>query len=128
VRGSGGVSHAPGTRRAGGGIHAESSQERVVVLVQRGSANSSSLVDNITQAMAPQRLPVVLTQSEVKRVLDRLEGTRWLMASLLYGAGLRLLGSARGFPAQLVVIAQEAVSVEQPALLADFFGQQFEEP
>jgi site-specific recombinase XerD len=55
------------------------------------------LVDNITQAKAPQRLPVVLTQSEVKRVLDRLEGTRWLMASLLYGAGLRLLGSARGF-------------------------------
>jgi hypothetical protein len=33
-----------------------------------------------------------------------------------------------GVSAQLVVIAQEVVSVEQPALLADFFGQQFEEP
>lgn len=35
----------------------------------------------------PQRLPVVLTPSETKRVLDQLEGTRWLMASLLYGGG-----------------------------------------
>jgi hypothetical protein len=42
-------------------------------------------LDNITKAKAPQRLPVVLTQSEVKRVLDQLEGARWLMASLLQG-------------------------------------------
>ena len=52
-------------------------------------------LDNITQAKTLQRLPVVLTQSEVKRVLDRLEGTGWLMASLLYGAGLRLLECLR---------------------------------
>jgi integrase len=38
---------------------------------------------------------VVLTSSEVKRVLDQLEGARWLMASLLYGAGLRLLECLR---------------------------------
>lgn len=36
------------------------------------------------------RLPVVLTQAEVQAVLSRLQGTKWLMASLLYGAGLRL--------------------------------------
>jgi len=40
-------------------------------------------------------LPVVLTQSEMKRMLDQLEGTRWLMASLLYGGGLRLLECLR---------------------------------
>jgi integrase len=38
---------------------------------------------------------VVLTQSEVKRVLDQLEGARWLMASLLYGSGLRPLDCLR---------------------------------
>lgn len=38
---------------------------------------------------------MVLTSSEVKRVLDQLEGARWLMASLLYGAGLRLLECLR---------------------------------
>ena len=31
---------------------------------------------------------VVLTRSEVASVLDHLNGTPWLMASLLYGAGL----------------------------------------
>jgi integron integrase len=37
-----------------------------------------------------KRLPVVLTRAEVRALLSRLTGTKWLMASLLYGAGLRL--------------------------------------
>ncbi len=44
----------------------------------------------ILWAKKPKRLPVVFTRSEVKRVLDQLRGTNWLMANLLYGAGLRL--------------------------------------
>ena len=36
------------------------------------------------------RVPVVLTRDEVRALLARLEGTKWLMAALLYGAGLRL--------------------------------------
>ena len=52
-------------------------------------------LDNVTQAKMPQRLPVVLTASEVKSVLNRLEGTLWLMASLLYGGGLRLMECVR---------------------------------
>lgn len=41
-------------------------------------------------AKKPQRLPVVLTKSEVKSILDNLYGPPWLLANLLYGAGLRL--------------------------------------
>ena len=52
-------------------------------------------LDNVTQAKMPQRLPVVLTVSEVKSVLNRLDGTLWLMASLLYGGGLRLMECVR---------------------------------
>ena len=52
-------------------------------------------LDNVTQAKIPQRLPVVLTVSEVKSVLNRLDGTLWLMASLLYGGGLRLMECVR---------------------------------
>jgi len=37
-----------------------------------------------------ERLPVVFTQSEIKAILSELTGRRWLMASLLYGSGLRL--------------------------------------
>jgi integron integrase len=43
------------------------------------------------RAREPQRLPVVLTRSEVRALLGQLRGVDWLVASLLYGAGLRLL-------------------------------------
>lgn len=52
-------------------------------------------LDKVTQAKAPTRLPVVLTMSEVQAVLARLTGTHWLIASLLYGAGLRLMEAVR---------------------------------
>lgn len=38
----------------------------------------------------PKNLPVVFTQAEVKVLLRQLSGVKWIMASLLYGAGLRL--------------------------------------
>jgi len=44
----------------------------------------------VVRARKPHRLPVVLTRQEVRAVLSRLEGDKWLMASLMYGAGLRL--------------------------------------
>jgi integron integrase len=48
-----------------------------------------------TRAKRPQRVPVVLAQTEIGAVLDRMTGVPALMASLLYGAGLRLLECAR---------------------------------
>jgi integron integrase len=44
----------------------------------------------VVRAKRPQRLPVVLTRSEVQRVLAKMNGTEWLVASLLYGTGQRL--------------------------------------
>ncbi len=49
----------------------------------------------ITRAKRPKRLPVVLTRAEVSKLLEKLEGTYWLMASLLYGAGMRLMDCVR---------------------------------
>jgi hypothetical protein len=48
-------------------------------------------VDEVVRTKRPARLPVVLTREEVVRVLAGLDGVTRLMASLLYGAGLRLL-------------------------------------
>ena len=48
----------------------------------------------IERARRPARLPVVLSREEVAAVLSRLRGPVWLMASLLYGSGLRLLECA----------------------------------
>jgi integrase len=47
------------------------------------------------RADRPARLPVVLTPEEVKRVLVTLAGTPQLVATLLYGSGLRLLEGLR---------------------------------
>jgi site-specific recombinase XerD len=47
-------------------------------------------LDDLERAQRPARLPTVLTAVEVRRLLSGMRGTRWLMASLLYGAGLRL--------------------------------------
>ena len=52
-------------------------------------------LDEMKRAKKPQRLPVVLTVEEVKRVLARMGGQPGLMADLLYGAGLRLLECVR---------------------------------
>ena len=52
-------------------------------------------VNGIVHAKRPVRLPVVLTRAEVHAILDQMHGTPRLMASLMYGAGLRLLECAR---------------------------------
>jgi len=45
----------------------------------------------VIRARKPKRLPVVMTRKDVKAVLDQLSGDKWLIASLLYGSGLRLM-------------------------------------
>jgi integron integrase len=52
-------------------------------------------VEDVVRAKRPQRLPVVFTRQEATDVLARLSGTHWLMANLLYGAGLRLMECVR---------------------------------
>ena len=46
---------------------------------------------SIVRARTPTRLPVVLTRAEVRAVLGQLSGVPWIVAALLYGAGLRLM-------------------------------------
>jgi len=52
-------------------------------------------LDEVTAAKARRRLPVVLTPSEVRSLLHELNGTMGLLASLLYGTGMRILESLR---------------------------------
>jgi integrase len=53
------------------------------------------LIEGVERAKRPQHIPVVLTTEEFKRVLAHITGTHHLMASLLYGAGLRLMECVR---------------------------------
>lgn len=47
-------------------------------------------IGSLPVAKKQPRLPVVFTREEVQAILAHLSGEKWLMASLLYGAGLRL--------------------------------------
>src|SRR5687768_14955019 len=46
-------------------------------------------LDELVRAQRPVRMPTVLSEAEVRRLLDCTEGTARLMLGLLYGAGLR---------------------------------------
>jgi integron integrase len=43
----------------------------------------------------PKRLPVVFSRQEVKAILNQLNGAYWIMTTLLYGSGLRLMECLR---------------------------------
>ena len=51
-------------------------------------------LEDLPRGRPPDRLPVVLTRDEVRRVLGRLSGVVWLVVALLYGAGLRITSIA----------------------------------
>lgn len=52
-------------------------------------------LDEVVAAKEGKRLPVVLTQTEVRNLLDAMSGTMGLVTSLLYGTGMRLLEGVR---------------------------------
>ena len=52
-------------------------------------------LDGVVRAKRSQHVPVVLTENEVRALLARLDGTKWLAACLLYSTGMRLLEGLR---------------------------------
>ncbi len=52
-------------------------------------------LDTVIRAKRPGRLPTVLTRAEVRAILGRMYGTPRLVATLLYGTGMRLLECLR---------------------------------
>lgn len=67
----------------------------VLFLYREVLSKEIGYVNGVVRAKRPHRLPMVLTREEVKALLRQLDGTAWLMATLLYGAGLRLMECCR---------------------------------
>lgn len=67
----------------------------LLFLYQEALQRKIGLIEGVVRAKRHRRLPVVLTKEEVQRLLACLKGTPWLMAMLLYGAGLRLMECCR---------------------------------
>jgi len=82
-------------------------ERRVSVATQRLALNALAFLYNrflnqplgdvrgFMRARIPPKLPVVLTRVEISRVLAQLDGMPLMIASLLYGSGLRRLEAAR---------------------------------
>jgi integron integrase len=52
-------------------------------------------LDSVVRASRPKRLPVILSRAEVRHVIAALDGQYFLIASLMYGSGLRLMETLR---------------------------------
>jgi integron integrase len=62
----------------------------IVFLYKEVLKKEVGTISNAQRAKKHTRIPVVFTKEEAKKVIAQLEGTKRLMASLLYGSGLRL--------------------------------------
>ena len=69
-------------------------------------------MENVVRAKGSRRLPVVLSRGEVALLLRNLAGRNWLMASLLYGSGLRLMECLR-LRVKDVDIARNEITVRE---------------
>ena len=94
-------------------------------------------MENVVRAKGSRRLPVVLSRGEVALLLRNLSGRNWLMASLLYGSGLRLMECLR-LRVKDVDIARNEITVREgkgakdrrtvlPASLKDALLRQMED-
>ena len=66
----------------------------ILFLFQNVLGRDVGFIDSV-RARTPERLPAVLSEAEVCRLLARLGGRNLLIAQLLYGAGLRLMECLR---------------------------------
>ena len=112
-------------------------QEHVSASTQRQALNAiiflyrSVLDQPIEEQIEPvkarkyKRPPVVMTQSEVQRVLANMQGTHLLMAKIMYGGGLRLMECIRlrvkdfDFDRDLLYIYQGKGGKDRPTLLPE---------
>lgn len=67
----------------------------VLFLYKQVLERDIGMVQGVTRAKRTSRIPVVMSREEVNLVLSRLRGKEWLMASLMYGAGLRVMECLR---------------------------------
>jgi len=52
-------------------------------------------MEGVVRAKRPKRVPTVLSQDEARCLLAHMEGRPHLLASLLYGTGMRLMECLR---------------------------------
>ncbi|HSH87410.1 MAG TPA: integron integrase [Methylophilus sp.] len=67
----------------------------LLFLYKQVLARELPVMENLVKLKASKTLPVTLTKHEVQVILSNLNGSMWLIASLLYGSGLRVMECLR---------------------------------
>lgn len=62
----------------------------ILFLYRRVLRRNVGEMQGLVRARSSEHLPVVMTRAEVRAVLAELKNDHWLMASLMYGTGMRL--------------------------------------
>jgi integron integrase len=88
------LSHLAVDRRVAASTQSQA-KAALLFLFQRVLQMEVDWLKDVIAAKQPQRLPTVLTIEEVQALLSYLQGEVWLVASLLYGSGLRLMEACR---------------------------------
>lgn len=86
-------------------------------------------IDGVLRAKRPEHLPVVFTVREAKAVLENLSGVPFLVASLLYGAGLRLTEALHlrvkdiDFELRQITVRDGKGAKDRTTILPDFISE-----
>lgn len=67
----------------------------IMFLYREVLEDECALEGDFVVSRKPKKIPTVFSPEEAKKVLTHLQGEKWIMASLLYGAGLRLMECVR---------------------------------
>lgn len=81
-------------RRCSGSTHKQA-LHALLFLYRRVLGLDVPWLDNLTRPKPSKRLPVVLTEDEVRRLWPHLQGTNGLVLKLLYGTGMRVMEGLR---------------------------------
>lgn len=84
----------------------------LIFLYQKVLERDLPWLAEVVQAKRGKRLPVVLTPREVRELLLHLNGTNWLVVSLLYGTGMRVLEGLK-LRIKDIDFEQRAITVRQ---------------
>ena len=84
----------------------------LIFLYQKVLERDLPWLSEVVQAKRAKRLPVVLTPREVRELLLQLSGTNWLVVSLLYGTGMRVLEGLK-LRIKDIDFEQRAITVRQ---------------
>jgi integrase len=89
------LTHLAVERRVSASTQTQAALCALLFLYRQLLGREPGTLDGLARARRPRHLPVVLTPDEVKRVLGCLDESDRLVATLLYGTGLRLMEGLR---------------------------------